>query len=107
MTIARLNAFDGLFLRAEPLERMQEYTRTLALVLGQAGGPGVVHGYSARLSQDRLKLVVDPGLAIGATGRPFLLEKTVQLDLADPKVVGDQSGVGTLRMIVVTGHDVP
>lgn len=39
MSIARLNAFNGLFLRAEHLERMQEYTRSLAYALGQSGDP--------------------------------------------------------------------
>ncbi|MFJ2235193.1 hypothetical protein [Streptomyces sp. NPDC087859] len=107
MSIARLNAFDGLFLRSAHLERMQEYTRSLAYALGQSGGPGVVHGYTTRLSADRLHLEVDPGLAIGATGRPFLLEQTATLDLTDPEVVRDQPGAGTLKIIVVTGHDVP
>ncbi|MEV7888639.1 hypothetical protein ACWD3I_20235 [Streptomyces sp. NPDC002817] len=107
MTIARLNAFDGLFLRSAHLERMQEYTRSLAYALGRAGGPGVVHGYSTRLSADRLHVEVEPGLAIGATGRPFLLEQSATLDLRDPEVIRDQPGAGTLKLIVATGHDVP
>ncbi|MEU5952098.1 hypothetical protein [Streptomyces sp. NPDC047525] len=105
MTIARLNAFNGLFLRAEHLERMQEYTRSLAYALGQSGGPGVVHGYSAKLSPNGLKLVVDPGLAIGSTGRPFLLQASAELDLTNPEVTGQKAGAGTLRMIMVTGKD--
>jgi hypothetical protein len=105
MSIARLNAFDGLFLRAEHLERMQEYTRSLAYALGQSGGSGVVHGYGVKLSGNGRKLVVDPGLAIGSTGRPFLLQASAELDLSDPGVIGQQAGAGTLRMIVVTGKD--
>jgi hypothetical protein len=105
MTIARLNAFNGLFLRAEHLERMQEYTRSLAYALGQSGGPGVVHGYSAKLSPNGLKLVVDPGLAIGSTGRPFLLQASAELDLTDPEVIGREAGAGTLLMITVAGKD--
>lgn len=107
MTIARLNAFDGLFLRSAHLEQMQRYTRSLAHALGQAGGSGVVHGYSTRLTADRLRLEVDPGLAIGASGQPLLLERTVTLDLTDPEVIPDQPGAGALKLIVVRGVDVP
>ena len=38
--INRVNAFDGLFLRAEHLTRMQDYPRELVSALGAAGGPG-------------------------------------------------------------------
>lgn len=65
----------------------------------------MVHGYSAKLSQNGLKLVVDPGLAIGSTGRPFLLQASTELNLTDPKVIGQEAGAGTLRMIAVTGKD--
>ncbi|MGC0398701.1 hypothetical protein RKD27_001345 [Streptomyces sp. SAI-126] len=105
MSIARLNAFDGLFLRAEHLERMQEYTRSLAHALGRSGGPGVVHGYTTRLSGDGLTLTVDPGLAVGPTGRPFLLDASVALDLRDPEVIGPEDEPGTLRMITVTARE--
>ena len=40
--IVRLNAFDGLFLRAEHLNATQDYALALALALGTAGGGGPV-----------------------------------------------------------------
>ena len=42
--ITRLNPADGLFLRAEHLRAMEDYASDLALAVGMAGGPGVVHG---------------------------------------------------------------
>jgi hypothetical protein len=40
--IARLNPFDGLFLRAVHLQQIQFYTQALTRALGVAGGPRVV-----------------------------------------------------------------
>jgi hypothetical protein len=78
--INRLNAFNGLFLRAEHLERMQDYARELALAVGAAGGPGVVTGFDVALG-DGSTLLVEPGLAIDPTGRP--LRSNHQITLSD------------------------
>ena len=48
--IARLNPFDGLFLRAVHLQQIQLYTQALARALGAAGDPGVVYGYGVALA---------------------------------------------------------
>ncbi|HEY2959207.1 MAG TPA: hypothetical protein VGM21_13510 [Actinomycetota bacterium] len=69
--ITRLNPFDGLFLRAEHLERIQSYARELTRALGQAGGPGVAYGYDLSVSGSTLH--VGSGLAIAPDGRPLLL----------------------------------
>lgn len=67
--ISRLNAFDGLFLRAEHLNRMQEYASQLGVALGRALGSGVVEGFGIGLDGDTL--VAAPGLAIDPAGRPL------------------------------------
>lgn len=88
--INRLHAFDGLFLRAEHLTRIQDYAGSLAYAAGQAAGHGVVYGFdvSAAKVNDQWRLEVGPGLAINPQGRPLKSEQTatVPLDglLADP-----------------------
>jgi hypothetical protein len=82
--INRLNAFNGLFLRAEHLERMQDYARELALAVGAAGGPGVVTGFDVALG-DGSTLLVEPGLAIDPTGRPLRSNHQITLSLTELK----------------------
>ncbi|MBA8922979.1 hypothetical protein BC739_000176 [Kutzneria viridogrisea] len=72
--IARLNAQDGLFLRAEHLTLMQDYSEDLAKALGTACGPGVVHGFPVTLAKD--KVVVGPGLAVDPSGTVLESKKT-------------------------------
>jgi hypothetical protein len=79
--IARLRPFDGLFLRAEHLERIQAYTRELTRALGLAGGPGVVHGYGLSVSGDTLR--VGSGLAVAPDGRPLAMTVPYSRDLGD------------------------
>lgn len=79
--ITRVHAFDGLFLRAEHLERMQDYARELACAVGAAGGDGVVWGYG--LALDGTTLQVDPGLAIDSGGRPLRATEPMSVDLSD------------------------
>ncbi|MCJ0874245.1 hypothetical protein [Streptomyces sp. AP-93] len=64
--IERLNAFDGLFLRAEHLNRIQDHTEAHARALGEAGGPGVVEGFAVELEDGALH--VGAGLAVTADG---------------------------------------
>ncbi|MFE2480430.1 hypothetical protein [Streptomyces sp. NPDC059389] len=77
--IDRLNAFDGLFLRAEHLNRIQDYARELALAVGAAGGPGVVEGYEVGVQDGTLR--VGGGLAVSAQGRPLRSQRLVTLPL--------------------------
>ncbi|MGA5818149.1 hypothetical protein ACPC54_09850 [Kitasatospora sp. NPDC094028] len=79
--IDRLHAFDGLFLRAEHLNRIQDYTREFASAIGRSGGPGVVEGYQVAVDQGALK--VGGGLAIDAAGRPLRSRHEVSLPLKD------------------------
>ena len=66
--IDRLNAFDGLFLRAEHLARMQDYALHLTIALGRGAGGGVAEGFGVGLDGDTL--VVDPGLAVDGRRSP-------------------------------------
>ncbi|MFK0044421.1 hypothetical protein ACIQU4_09995 [Streptomyces sp. NPDC090741] len=77
--IDRLNAFDGLFLRAEHLSRIQDYARELALAVGAAGGPGVVEGYEVSVKDGTLR--VGGGLAVSPEGRPLRSQRLVTLPL--------------------------
>src|SRR5437879_4748787 len=47
--ITSLNPSDGLFLRAEHLNAIQNYERALSLAGGIGGGTGVVYGFEASL----------------------------------------------------------
>jgi hypothetical protein len=79
--IERVNAFDGLFLRAEHLDRMQDYAHELATAIGAAGGPGVVEGYGVKVEGKTLE--VQPGLAVDPYGRPLRSRGTLTLDLTE------------------------
>jgi hypothetical protein len=78
--IDRLNAFDGLFLRAEHLARMQDYALQLSIALGRACGGGVAEGFGVGLDGD--SLVVDPGLAVDPSGRMLRTRKALRTSLA-------------------------
>ncbi|KOU25679.1 hypothetical protein ADK52_11660 [Streptomyces sp. WM6372] len=86
--IDRLNPFDGLFLRAEHLSRIQDYARELALAVGAAGGPGVVEGYEVSVKDGTLR--VGGGLAVSPEGRPLRSQRLVTLPLTglDPGLDG-------------------
>jgi hypothetical protein len=83
--IDRLNAFDGLFLRAEHLTRMQDYARDLSLAVGAAGGPGVVHGFDVTLGDRDGTIRITPGLALNEAGRPLASNREIVLSLSDLK----------------------
>ena len=102
--IARLNPFDGLFLRAVHLQQIQLYTQALARALGAAGDPGVVYGYGVALAaaagESAGQLQVQPGLAVDADGRILLSEATIEVDLPGP-------GETLVWRIDLTGIDEP
>lgn len=77
--LRRLNPADGLFLRAEHLQQIQEYARELSRVGAIAAGTGVVYGFG--LSVDGAKLQVKPGLAVDPGGQPLRSPAAVTLDL--------------------------
>ncbi|MFD0270383.1 hypothetical protein ACFVGY_28055 [Streptomyces sp. NPDC127106] len=81
--IDRLNAFDGLFLRAEHLNLIQDYARELALAVGACAGPGTVEGYEVTVQDGTLR--VGAGLAVNAEGRPLRSERLVTLPLTGLK----------------------
>jgi hypothetical protein len=79
--IERLNAFDGLYLRAEHLNLIQDYARDLALAVGAAGGPGVVSGLEATLQDGALR--IGPGLAVDPSGRPLRARQEMIVPLGE------------------------
>ncbi|MGR6320744.1 hypothetical protein Q2K19_22075 [Micromonospora soli] len=88
--ISRLNAFDGLFLRAEHLVRIQDYARDLVLASGTAGGPGVIEGFRVTPGktqepgkQPENWLDISPGLAVDPAGRPLRSREDIRLPLTD------------------------
>jgi hypothetical protein len=86
--IERVNAFDGLFLRALHLNKMQDYALELTTALGAAGGPGVVYGFGVTLdAADQIN--IGPGLAIGPRGRVLKSDRVMKLSLGDLKPSGD------------------
>lgn len=81
--INRLQAFDGLFLRAEHLKQIQEYAEALSYAAGQAAGYGVVYGFDVSVP-DPVKgdqLLVGLGLAISPQGRPLKSGSTATVSL--------------------------
>ena len=69
--LARLNYFDGQFLRAEHLNREQLYLRRLVELSNQSDGSGITHGFDVTLSGSELFL--SDGLAIDPEGRVLVL----------------------------------
>src|SRR5690349_1876230 len=86
--ITRLNATDGLFLRAQHLNAMQAYALELSLSVGIAAGTGVVYGYRVWLDDSTLK--VDAGLAMAPGGQPLLSGVVAELDISGLTTTGDQ-----------------
>ncbi|MFI9386600.1 hypothetical protein [Kutzneria sp. NPDC052558] len=85
--VTRLNAQDGLFLRAQHLNEMEDYAKALATLVGRGGGPGVVHGYD--LSLDQAKLQITPGLAVDHVGMPLVSDQVGSLDLTHLPAAGN------------------
>ncbi len=77
--VRRLEPVDGLFLRADHLEQIQEHSLALALLGAAAGGPGVVYGYG--LDLDGAALGCSPGLAFDPTGTALRTTQRLELDL--------------------------
>ena len=80
--LTRLNYFDGKFLRAEDLNREQFYLRSLVELSNQAGGTGVVHGFTAELATGGI-LQLSPGLAIDPAGRVLLLAHEASISIPE------------------------
>lgn len=80
--LARLNYFDGKFLRASDLSAEQRYLRSLVELSNRAGGHGIAHGFEvAARAQGELEIA--PGLAIDPEGRVLLLPVGTRVALAE------------------------
>lgn len=74
----RLNPADGLFLRAQHLSVMQEYSASLAAAVGAGLGPGVAHGFICTLADNTV--YVSDGLGF-ADGRPLRSTQPASISL--------------------------
>ena len=79
--LTRLHYFDGKFLRASHLEVEQRYLQALVQLSNQAGGPGIVHGFSTVLGAGTLE--IGEGLAIDPQGRVLLLPSPESVSIAE------------------------
>ncbi len=83
--LTRLHYYDGKFLRAAHLDLEQRYVQSLVQLSNQAGGPGVVHGFSIGLgSGDTLE--VSEGLAIDPQGRVLTVPSPSLIEI--PELLG-------------------
>jgi hypothetical protein len=78
--IVRLNPTDGLFLKAEHLNQMQNYARALSVAVGLGTGTGLVYGYGLELRGS--ELTATAGLAINASGYPLQTSETLRISVA-------------------------
>lgn len=79
--LTRLNYFDGKFLRADDLRLEQEGMRALVHHSNQAGGWGIVYGFSCTRYGDVLS--IDPGLAIDRQGRVLHLPHATSVKVSE------------------------
>ena len=80
--IVRLNPQDGLFLRAEHLQAIQDYAREIGAASGRSGGPGIAYGFTATLPPGASAVVqVTPGLAFDQTGRALFSSGSISKPL--------------------------
>ncbi len=79
--IRRLHPVDGLFLRAEHLDQIQDHGAELARLASAAGGSGVVYGFTLDLGGETLGS--SAGLAIDPSGLALRSPHRLEVDLAD------------------------
>jgi hypothetical protein len=79
--LTRLNYFDGKFLRAEDLTTEQSYLRSLVRLSNQAGGAGIVHGFTTTRAGDVLE--VTAGLAIDPAGHVLFLPNSTSISILE------------------------
>jgi hypothetical protein len=82
--LRRLNPEDGLFLRAEHLDQIQQYAEELSRLSTLAAGSGTVYGYELSIRDDGAggsQLRVTPGLAASEEGRLLRSLTTIDVDL--------------------------
>lgn len=78
--IVRLNPTNGLFLKAEHLDQIQNYARALSVAVGMGTGAGVVYGYGLQLGSSAL--TASPGLAFTSSGHALQSSETLKISVA-------------------------
>jgi hypothetical protein len=80
--LAKLNFFDGRYLRADDLKREQRYHEMRSELVARAGGAGVIHGLGIPIPDlPGAPLTLEPGLGFNQLGQPVLLPGRVMFDL--------------------------
>ncbi len=103
--LARLNYFDGRYLRARDMDREQHYHEALSHIVGGAGGAGVVYGLGIAIPDAvGAPISVAPGLGITREGRVVLLSGAVTADVGDliEATAGARQPAGSTTKL---GHD--
>lgn len=96
--IIRLNPTDGLFLKSEHLDQIQDYARALSSAVGLGAGTGVVYGYGLELSDSAL--TASAGLAINPSGHPMQTSETLRLSVAADDLPGlDPDGFWVVEIL--------
>ena len=103
--IRRLRPVDGLFLRAEHLDQIQEHAADLGRLAAAAGGSGVVYGFTLDLDGERLGSTA--GLAVDPAGRMLRSPHRMEVGLED---LGHDAGrVWVVEVVaaepVLSGHE--
>ncbi len=80
-SLRRLNPVDGLFLRAEHLDQIQDHAAELVRLTAGAGGSGVVYGFTLDLDGERLGS--SAGLAVDPAGELLRSPRRIEVDLHD------------------------
>lgn len=101
----RLRPVDGLFLRAEHLDQIQEHATALVQLTAGAVGSGVVHGFTLDLDGERLGSTA--GLAVDPSGRALRSSERMEVDLED--LAHDAGRVWVIEVVaaepLLSGHE--
>ncbi len=98
--LARLNYFDGKFLRASDLSLEQQAMLAQVQLAARAGGAGLVHGLDCSL-QGTDTIRVTPGTGLDWTGRPLVLSEQVELGIGG--LIDASAGLAPPRDLAKSG----
>jgi len=102
--IRRLDPVDGLFLRAEHLQQIQDYAADLSRLDALAGGSGVVYGFTLDLDPEKQTVGATAGLAFDPSGGALRSRSRLEVDLT----MLERGGAGQIWIVeVVAAEPIP